>query len=107
MGRRKRSRRKGHGQRHSRREHRAFYEHRLAEGETGVSGDGQEDADEAELRRRLREVLYRQPDDTGLLLRSSRVILRGTKGRGSEELAAQMKAVLESLGDQLLPGEGG
>lgn len=89
------------------RQERAFYEESVpvnarAE-ETEGSGEGQGNADEAELRRRVREVLYRQPGETGLLLRSSRVILRS--GRGSEGLKRNVEEVLEQLGDAFGAGQ--
>ena len=48
--------------------------------------------------------MYRTPEEKGLLIEAAR-LLRGDKGSKAEEKAAQMKAVLDSLGDQLL-GDG-
>ena len=48
--------------------------------------------------------MYTTPEEKRLLIEAAR-LLRGEKGSKSEELAAQMKAALDSLGDQLLPGE--
>jgi hypothetical protein len=66
----------------------------------------QDERDEAELRRLFRELMLRQPDDVGLLLRGSRVLVRPKESRAEEE-RRQMQEALESLGDQLLPpGDG-
>ena len=96
---------------------RAFYEAGMpaATGETALSGGGesaetalrepQDERLEPELRRWFRELMLRQPDDVGLVMRSSRVLMR-TKGSRAEEARRQMEAVLEGLGDQLLPRDG-
>ena len=95
----------------------AFYEAGMppATGETGPSGGGgsegggdalREPQDERdELRRWFRELLCRQPDDTGLVLRASRAIVKPKESR-AEDTRRQMEAVLEGLGDQLLPRDG-
>ncbi len=57
------------------------------------------------MRRQFRDVLYTQPEDRGLVLRSSRLIA-GSKLSKAEETARNMERVLESLGDQILPGDG-
>ena len=64
--------------------------------------------DVSDLRRRLREVLVRRPDEVKLLLRGTDVLSRAAateyrmSPRGRDELAANVKAVLDSLGEQLL-----
>ena len=64
--------------------------------------DKQGRADEEELRRRLRELLYTTPEERRLLIEAARV-LRGEKGSKAEERAAVMKAAMDLLGDQFLP----
>jgi hypothetical protein len=85
----------------------SFYEEALVraslEGESGEVGD-----DLGDLRRRLREVLVRRPDDVRLLLRGTAVLARmaasehGMSARARGELAENVKAVLDGLGEQLL-----
>lgn len=81
-----------------------FYEVALAVASEGVeAGD-----DLGGLRRRLREVLVRRPDDVKLLLRGTDVLSRAAaaehrmspKARG--ELAESVRAVLDGLEGQLL-----
>lgn len=63
-----------------------------------------------ELLWRLREVIAQRPDEMKLLLRGTDLLTRAASAeqrsspKGSEELAANVQAVLDSLGDQLLPG---
>ena len=99
---------KGQGDREA-----GFYDEALVR-EAMRAGAGAELGDDVgELRRRLREVLVRCPDDVKLLLRGTDVLSRVASAeyrmspRGRDALAANVKAVLDSLGGQLLPGPSG
>ncbi len=70
-----------------------------AQTRTGKLGD----QDERELRRQFRDLVRRQPDDRGLVLKASRGLPKKAAESKAEELAASMKAALDILGDQLLP----
>lgn len=64
-------------------------------------GDDEPTTEEDEMRRRFRELLLRQPDDAGLVLRRWQALMR-QKGTRAEEERRRIEAVLEGLGDQLL-----
>jgi len=58
------------------------------------------------LRRRAVESVYRKPDDVGLWFRLLGLFSRDGGGpRDPQALAANMQAVLNTLGDQILPAE--
>jgi hypothetical protein len=82
-----------------------FYGRCMVEADVGGRSRGEEE-DAAELVRRFRELLYKQPAEVGLLLRGSRVLVRERKGSRKEELARRMEATLEGLGEQFLPRDG-
>lgn len=70
----------------------------------GRLGDAGGADDWLEFERRLREMLCRQPEEFGLMLRALRALRTG-RGEKGKEIAERMRAVLESLGDQILPAE--
>ncbi len=53
------------------------------------------------MRRRFRELLLRQPDDAGLVLRRWQALMRN-RGTSVEEQRRRFEEVLEGLGDQFL-----
>jgi hypothetical protein len=73
--------------------------------EAPTTAGAQDEQINAELRRQFRELLLRQPDDRGLVLRASRSLPK-PKDEPNMDLAERMRATLESLGDQLLPPDG-
>lgn len=82
----------------------AFYERGAPTGQSGGEGSGNGGSEGDELRRQFRELLRRQPDDVGLVLKASRVLPKKPAGTKAEETAAAMKRALDMLGDQLFPG---
>ena len=87
----------------------SFYEVALAVEALESAGEGGEPGEDLRvLRRRLREVLARRPDDVKLLLQGTDVLSRAAalehrmSPKGREELAANVKAALDRLGAQLL-----
>ena len=86
---------------------RAFYEHCLpASARRTEPLADEQNADEAELRRQARSVLYTQPEDRALVMRS-RAVLGGDKGRPrSKELGRNFDALYKHLEEQLLPRRG-
>jgi hypothetical protein len=74
-----------------------FYERRTRR--VGPAGGAEE-----EIRRRLRELVFRTPEEKRLLMAALRVMLGGKDG-GPKDTAERMTAVLESLGEQFLPAE--
>ncbi len=62
-------------------------------------------SDEDEFRRRLREAVYRTPGEKRLLMQAMRA-LGGGKVSEAQKTADRVKAVLDLLGEQLLPGDG-
>jgi hypothetical protein len=58
------------------------------------------------LRRRAVESVYRKPDDVGVWMRMLGLFSRDGGGpRDPQGLAENMQAVLDTLGDQILPAE--
>ncbi len=80
--------------------------------EDEAPGDWSPAEEIADVRRRLREGLVRRPDDVRLLMRRGEALVRAAVAehrlspRASRELAANMSALLESLGGQILPADG-
>jgi hypothetical protein len=58
-------------------------------------------SEEDEMRRRFRELLLRQPEDAGLVLRRWQALSRAKVSRAEEE-RRRIEEVLEGLGEQLL-----
>ena len=88
------------------RRRKGFYRKALEQGKEPGSGR----VDVGEIKQRLIEEMRRRPGELHLLLQGSKVLLRAAalENRRSrvEDAAAQMAAVLDSLGDQLLPADG-
>lgn len=59
---------------------------------------------EEEVRRRVREFLYRQRGDIGLVLRGARVLMGPGNRVDVEEMRRNVERVFEGLGETLLGG---
>ena len=78
-----------------------------ARGADGMPRGGTPGSDAASaLRRRAVESVYRKPDDVGVWFRLLGLFSRdGGGSRDPQGLAENMQAVLDILGDQILPAE--
>ncbi len=78
----------------------------------GATGEWPEDVVET-MRLRVAEVLSARPEDVGLLLKSGQALLRAAlaerrlSGRSERDFKQRMQRVLDELGPQLLPPDGG
>ena len=94
---------------------RNFYRQALSEAEQEELGEAQEieglDDEIALLRVRLKRALEERPDDVQLLVKGLDILVRAVGARyrlspkSRKDLAENLAAALNSLGDQLLPPE--